>query len=201
MKKRPFWGLICGLLVLVLVTGCSKMNDDSVKILSSVKINWSDLKISFDDADSGYPLKVSDFIDNGWNVSSDDDEQTLNKIIKSDEGYNYLTLKNGGLLMNVYVDNRVADISVKDANIVNFTVKKESSNNSTSFEVDGFKLGSIATDSDIKSGFGTENYEILSGDDYYTYHYYKVVNDLNIQLEIVTKIKTNEITQISLYHY
>ena len=30
---------------------------------------------------------------------------------------------------------------------------------------------------------------------------YEVVNDLNIQLEIVTKIKTNEITQISLYHY
>lgn len=201
MKKKIFLSLICGLLVLGLSTGCEKTSENPSEILSEVKLNWSELKINLDDNSYQYPFKVSNFNDNGWLAFSSEDEKTLTKTISSNDGYNYVTLKNGGLLMHIYVDNKVSNISVKDSNIVNFSVEKESSNYSTSFEVDGFKLGYVATQSDIESKFGTKNYEILSDENYYTYHYYKTVNNLRVQLEIMTDIKTNEITKISLINY
>lgn len=103
--------------------------------------------------------------------------------------------------MQIFVDDKVPNISVKDSNIINFSVEKETTNHSTSFEVDGFKLGSIATQSDIESNFGKKNYELLSDENYYIYHYFKTVDNLRIQLEIVTDIKTNEIVKISLANY
>ncbi len=191
--RKNFLSLIICLLILGLISGCGKPSDNS-----TIKLNWSNLNISLGDNNYQYPLKPIDFINNDWIASSANDEQTLNKIISSNDNYNFIVLKNDGLLMQMFVDNKVPNISVKDSNIVSLSIEKETSDPSTSFEVDEFKLGSIATQSDIESKFGTENYEILSDENNYTYHYYKTLNNLKVELEIITNIKTNEITKISL---
>ena len=202
MKKKIFLGLICCLLVLGVFTGCGKTSNDSpVDILSENKLNWTSLNISLDDNNYQYPLRVVNFIENGWIAFSSEDEQKLNKMVESNDGYNFVTLKKGGLLVYIYVDNQVSNISVRDSNVVNFSISKEVENCSTSFEVDGFKVGSVATKSEIESKFGIKNYEILSDEKFYTYHYYKELDNLKVQLEIVTNIKTNEIIKISLSNY
>jgi len=201
MKKKFFLSLIGCLLILGLSAGCNKTSNNQSEIVSEAKLNWETLNISLDDNNYQYPLKVADFIENDWIAFSSNDEQTLNKTISSNDGYNFVTLKNGGLLMYIYVDNQVPNIIVKNSNIVSFSISKEEENLSASFEVDGFKVGSIANQSEIESSFGTKNYEMLEDEMYYTYHYFKTLNNAKVQLEIITNKKTNEIIKISLSNY
>ena len=115
------------------------------------KVDWSELKINIDGTDYNYPYKLSQFLENGWQVSSDSQElmnQTVAKASKyemSEEekqwyienGYEVpenLTMSveyeiyKGNSTISFIVDAAHSDVLVKDANVIRTFIKNTNFN-------------------------------------------------------------------------
>lgn len=143
------------------------------------KVDWSELKINIDGTDYNYPYKLSQFIENGWQLSSDSKElmnQTVAKASKyemSEEekqwyienGYEVpenLTMSveyeiyKGNSTISFIVDSAQSDALVKDANVIRTFIKN------TNFNFYGIEKD--FTIEQVKNLFGTINYSIVTTD-------------------------------------
>lgn len=143
------------------------------------KVDWSELKINIDGIDYNYPYKLSQFLENGWQVSSGSQElmnQTVAKASKyemSEEekqwyienGYEVpenLTMSvsyeiyKGNSTISFIVDSAQSDALVKDANVIRTFIKN------TNFNFYGIEKD--FTIEQVKNLFGTKNYSIVTTD-------------------------------------
>lgn len=107
------------------------------------EVDWDDLKINIDGDDYIYPYNISQFLSNGWQVSSDDQniiKQTVAKARELSDEEKQFYIQNNFDISNVFnsiivvlnkgnstiefcADNTQSDVLVKDANIINMVTK------------------------------------------------------------------------------
>lgn len=161
-------------------------------------VDWTDLEISLNGKQYKYPFKVSDFINNGWTAESSEYADILNNNISYSlsKGYNFVVIKQNELSLTMYFDT-TTDKNVLDADVVRFEVTNTNNDN---FDFYGLKFGD--NEKQIENLFGTKNYEVLEDDTYYTYRYFKKLeNNSTATLELQINIEKNKLDKfiISLY--
>lgn len=168
---------------------------------SNVELNILGVKYTF-------PFKLSDFINNGWKLQSSYKEELLDKTVdyivslcdsELCYGFNFLSLEKDNLRLNIFFDTSITNIKVAEADIIDLKVEKINEKESAEFNFNGINLGTKLTKSEIKRIFGTENYSISDDSEYYTYTYYKMLNDqINYSLVFVTDIKNDKLISFGI---
>jgi len=188
-------------------------NDDE-----NSQVDLTNLEFSLNGKQYKFPLKISEFLNNGWAPKSSEDQTILNELVgyideetikyyesigTSKEnitlGYKAVTLTQNDVEIMVYADNKITDIKVSDANVANLEINK-SKTNKTDFDFYGLNFGS--SKEKIENLFGTKNYEVTSDETYYTYSYYKdLENNSSAQLTFKISKEKNELDKINLIFY
>lgn len=172
------------------------------------KVDWSKLDFTINEIEYNFPLKVANFIDNGWIAESSDVEEILNKIIDEDFlpredgilyiGFNSVYLKQNGLSMMVIFDTNITNIKVLEANVTYFEIAKKNDTTKDNFNFYGINFNS--TEDEVKELLGTKNYSSsYLSDDFYTYTYNNQMGDSTLdQLILVFDKKTNKVVKFGI---
>lgn len=189
----------------------SKENDNK----EDAKVIWNDLKITIDGKQYSYPYKLSEFLENGWQVDSNSQEVINQTVAKASEyelsevekqwyiDNDYEIPENPTTLagyeiykenskISFFVDPTQSDVLVKNADVIKMSIEN------TNFNFYGVEKGT--TLKQVQDLFGTKNYELIEMDedahtnigDYIAYY------DSNKSVQFLLEGKTKLVNNITI---
>lgn len=208
MKEKIIFSLICIGLIVGFITGCGNNSNKKSEEINHKDnenmpeiINWTTLVMIINENRYKYPYKISDFINNGWDTQSTEFNDIINGTINNaiTNGYNYISIKQKNIKINAYFDTTNTNDKVLNSTIIRLEIESLNDDNN-SLDFYGIKFGS--NKEEIEKVFGTKNYEILSDNSNYTYHYFsKTLDDKNITLELQINKTKNKLEKLSINIY
>ena len=169
--------------------------------------DFIDLKITLNNKEYIYPFgKVSDFINNGWEVKDNRDllNKTIKDIIPNDEntiyvGFNSISLQQDNIVLDITFDTSSVENKVIDSEVIGFNVYQYDKNKTSDIDFYGLNFDSKINENNFKKIFGTKNYSITSDNNEETYYKRLTLNKTyNIIIELNKDIKNNKLLSIGI---